>query len=149
MPYTSQNTCTYLYVHCTYCDLCAFHIQTCRHLGTYGTYCNKDIWHLLPMTGYPLKGTDLLCTFWYLISLTCICRVHFVVLLKKPACRSCLYFRAGKMSGAVDESCQLLVVAIDINPNQLLFARHPGMVYNNISCHPLVDKLHKFQPVAP
>jgi hypothetical protein len=32
------------------------------------------------------------------------------------------------MSGAVDESCQLLVVAIDINPNQLLFARQPGRV---------------------
>jgi len=31
------------------------------------------------------------------------------------------------MSGAVDESCQLLVVAIDINPNQLLFARQPGI----------------------
>jgi hypothetical protein len=30
------------------------------------------------------------------------------------------------MSTAVDESCQLLVVAIDINPNQLLFARQPG-----------------------
>jgi hypothetical protein len=32
------------------------------------------------------------------------------------------------MSAAVDESCQLLVVAIDINPNQLLFARQPGML---------------------
>ena len=30
------------------------------------------------------------------------------------------------MSTGVDESCQLLVVAIDINPNQLLFARQPG-----------------------
>jgi hypothetical protein len=33
------------------------------------------------------------------------------------------------MSTAVDESCQLLVVAIDINPNQLLFARQPGKTW--------------------
>lgn len=38
------------------------------------------------------------------------------------------------MSGAVDESCQLLVVAIDINPNQLLFARHPGSFSKMMNC---------------
>lgn len=38
------------------------------------------------------------------------------------------------MSGAVDESCQLLVVTIDINPNQLLFARQPGSFSKIMNC---------------
>lgn len=37
-------------------------------------------------------------------------------------------------SAAVDESCQLLVVALDINPNQLLFARQPGSFSKIMNC---------------
>ena len=28
----------------------------------------------------------------------------------------------------IDESNQMLVVVVDVNPNQLLFARSPGMI---------------------
>jgi hypothetical protein len=56
------------------------------------------------------------------------------------------------MSGAVDESCQLLVVAIDINPNQLLFARQPGRVKPSSNSSPhkkfFVDNNYHLQKLS-
>ena len=33
---------------------------------------------------------------------------------------------ADRMEGEIDERNQLLVAVVDVNPNQLLFARSPG-----------------------
>ena len=35
---------------------------------------------------------------------------------------------AERMEGEIDERNQLLVAVVDVNPNQLLFARSPGLI---------------------